>query len=92
MDNLLGREKPKLLPLAENIIVLTEQFNDFFITMINTIREPLNFLESSSENLSYPDISSILQQGNIKIDTFSTASVSEASKIKRKTLQKPAVH
>ena len=80
MDNLLGRENPELIPLAESNLILAELINDFFITKVNT-REALNSLESSSEILSYPDLSSILQPSNIKMDTFSTASVSEVSKI-----------
>ena len=80
VDNLLGRGKPRQLPLSHSPLALAENFNDFFITKIQKIRTDLEELESTISPMSV-DINSHMYPASTKLDKFDPCSVEEIEKI-----------
>ena len=80
VDNLLGRGKPRQLPVSHSPLALAENFNEFFITKIQKIRTDLEELESTTSPLSV-DLNSYMHPVSTKLDKFDSCSVKEIEKI-----------
>ena len=81
IDCLMGREKPKTLPTSSPNLVLAGTLNDFFISKITTIHEDLNSLKSTTAEMSFQNLFSILRSCASPSNTFPEASVEEVTKI-----------
>ena len=77
----MGREKPKTLPTSSPNLVLAGTLNDFFISKITTIHEDLNSLKSTTAEMSFQNLFSILRSCASPSNTFPEASVEEVTKI-----------
>ena len=77
----MGRGKPNILPTALSNLLLVKNFNNFFISKIDTLREVLMSLEPTAAKMSVPDLDSILKTCTAPMDTMTPASVEEVTKI-----------
>ena len=80
VDSLLGRGKSTKLPTSSSSFELAEKFNSFFSVKIYKIRENLDDMKDSVDNLSF-DISSSLHSSHEKVSEFAPASEEEIQKI-----------
>ena len=85
VDKLLGRGKPTILPEYSVANVLAQTFNEFFISKISNIRTALTTMESSTDDLQCPPVSSLLTPSSSKLHSFRAASISEISSIIKKS-------
>ena len=81
IDCLMGREKPKALPTSSSNLVLAGTLNNFFISKITNIHEDLNSLKSTTADMSFQNLYSILKSCASPLDSFAEASVEEVAKI-----------
>lgn len=84
VDNLLGRGKPRELPMSNSPLALAENFNGFFITKIQKIRTHLEELESTISPLSI-DLNSHMHPASVKLENFDLCSIEEIEKILKKS-------
>ena len=81
IDSFMGRGKPNILPTASSNLLLAKNLNNFFISKIDTLREVLMSLEPTAAKMSIPDLDSILKTCTAPMDTMTSASVEEVTKI-----------
>ena len=73
INNLIGRAKSISLPTAESKKISADKFCDFFVTKISNIRNDLAVLESTTDPLSCPPVSSLLKSHQtVPWSTFQT--------------------
>jgi hypothetical protein len=85
VDKLLGRGKPSILPEYSVASVLAEIFNEFFVSKISNIRSVLTGMESSTDNLLCPPVSSLLTPSSSKLHSFHAASISKIISVIKKS-------
>ena len=85
VDGLLGREKPRILPVASCDLELAELFNSYFTTKIANIREDLVSLETTVNEISFENLESLHKPWSQTLDTFRPTDVAEVTQIIKKS-------
>ena len=84
VDKLLGRDKKNNLPHFDDAKTMAQEFNDFFVTKIATIRTSLATLETSTDNMYCPSLDSLLTPPISKLLCFTPTTTSEITTIIKK--------